>query len=186
MTTGTERQRRHEPERRERIVATTMEVIVNEGLAGLSHRKIAAAADIPLGSITYHFASLEDLAVEAFSRYVASCSDHFEQALAATRSAKELPKVLAAEVGAYLASGKQLALAYELYLGSVRNPRLRELMNRWLRSSRGSLSRYLDEPTARVVDALIEGLLLHTLLENEPMKAEELESAFRKLLRGLR
>ena len=186
MRTETERQRRHEPGRRERIVATTLEILVNDGLAGLSHRKVAAAADIPLGSITYHFASLDDLAIEAFDRYVSTSSDRFEKALAATTTPKQLPKVLAAEVGAYLATGKQLTLAYELYLGSVRNPRLRELMNRWLRNSRGSLARYLDESTARVGDALIEGLLLHTLLEDEPMKEEELESAFRNLLRGLR
>lgn len=159
-----------------------MAVIVKDGLAGLSHRKVAMAADVPLGSITYHFATLDDLAEEAFGRYVTRCSDHFEQALAATRSAEELPKVLAAELASYLASGDQLTLAYELYLGSVRNQRLRKLMNRWLRNSRGSLSRYLDEATARIVDALIEGLLLHTLLEDEPMEAAALEAAFRRLL----
>lgn len=177
-----DRQRRHEPGRRDRIVATAMEVIVQDGLARLSHRRVALAADVPLGSITYQFASLDDLAMAAFERYVGECSDHFEQALASISSPRELPAVLAAEVGAYLASGEQLALAYELYLGSVRNPRLRTLMNRWLRNSRGSLARYLDETTARVVDALIEGLLLHTLLEDEPMDRLELEAAFRRLL----
>ena len=182
MVAGSERQRRHDPGRRDRIVEIAMAVIVSDGLAGLSHRKVAAAADVPLGSITYHFASLDDLAEEAFDLYVTRCSDHFERALAATRSSNELPRVLAAEVAAYLASGDQLTLAYELYLGSVRNQRLRRLMNRWLRNSRGSLSRYLDEATARVVDALIEGLLLHTLLEDEPMETAELESAFRRLL----
>ncbi|MCW1884810.1 TetR family transcriptional regulator [Luteolibacter flavescens] len=182
MSPANERQRRHDPGRRDRIVETAMAVIVRDGLSGLSHRKVAAAADVPLGSITYQFASLDELAEEAFARYVARCSDHFEQALAASRSADELPRILAAEVGVYLASGDQLILAYELYLGSVRNPALRKLMNRWLRNTRGSLSRYLDEATARIVDGLIEGLLLHTLLEDEPMQPAELESAFRRLL----
>lgn len=162
-------------------MAVATELILSEGLATLSHRKIAAAADVPLGSITYHFPSLQSLVAEAFNHYVDRCSDRFEQALAATASAAELPAVLAAEVMAYLRS-PELALAYELYLGSVRQPDLREITRRWLQASRGSMARHLDESTTRIVDALIEGLVLHTLLEKEPMDQPQLEAAFRRLI----
>ena len=44
--------------------------IAEHGVAGSTHRLIAAAAaDVPLGSLTYHFSSLEDLRAQAFQRH---------------------------------------------------------------------------------------------------------------------
>ncbi len=40
-------------------------MIGRDGIAGLSHRGVAAEADVPLGSLTYHFATLEELLVAA-------------------------------------------------------------------------------------------------------------------------
>ena len=36
-----------------------------KGIAGLSHRSVAAEADVPLGSTTYHFKTLDELMVAA-------------------------------------------------------------------------------------------------------------------------
>lgn len=123
MSPASERQRRHEPGKRDRIVETAMAVIVSEGLSGLSHRKVAAAADVPLGSITYRLASLDELAEEAFARYVAQCSDHFEKALATSRSAKSCRESWPLRWECIWPPGISSPWP-ELYLGSVRNPQL--------------------------------------------------------------
>lgn len=60
--------RRFDPERRDRIIEATLDLISAEGVAGTSHRKVAAVADVPLGSMTYHFAGMDDLLHEAFTR----------------------------------------------------------------------------------------------------------------------
>ncbi|MGW1284542.1 TetR/AcrR family transcriptional regulator, partial [Streptomyces sp. NPDC002586] len=52
--------RRHDPERRQRIIDAAIRVVGRDGIAGLSHRSVAAEADVPLGSTTYHFATLEE------------------------------------------------------------------------------------------------------------------------------
>lgn len=64
MATG-----RTDPQRRERILAATLDHIADEGVAGVSHRKIAARADVPLGSMTYHFSGIDELLREAFTRF---------------------------------------------------------------------------------------------------------------------
>ena len=48
-------------------MAPTLDVIAEHGVAGASHRAIARAADVPLGSITYHFATLDELLAAAFT-----------------------------------------------------------------------------------------------------------------------
>ncbi|WP_032796765.1 TetR/AcrR family transcriptional regulator, partial [Streptomyces sp. HCCB10043] len=69
--------RRYDPERRTRIIDAALTVIAADGMAGLSHRTVAAEADVPLGSTTYHFASLDELLVAALRR----CNENFVQAL---------------------------------------------------------------------------------------------------------
>ena len=38
--------RRHDPERRERIIAATLDLIAEHGVAGATYRTVAAAADV--------------------------------------------------------------------------------------------------------------------------------------------
>ena len=55
------RTRRNDPNRRDRIIDACLRVIAEVGVAGASHRKIAEAADVPLGSMTYHFTGMDEL-----------------------------------------------------------------------------------------------------------------------------
>lgn len=175
--------RRHEPGRRERLVAVALEVIRDQGLAGTTHRGVAARADVPLGSLTYHFASLDELVTAALSRYVEDQATGFDARLARVSDRDELAGSLADVVfEQFLADRDKLVIAYELYLGAARNAALRELTNRWMRRSRRALEKFVEPGQARVVDALLEGLVLHTMLEREPMRRGEIRKAFRRLL----
>ncbi len=69
--------RRYDPDRRTRIIDAALRVIVADGIAGLSHRSVAAEADVPLGSTTYHFGSLDELLTAALRR----SNENFAQAL---------------------------------------------------------------------------------------------------------
>src|SRR5262245_7355383 len=57
--------RRYDPERPQRILDPAIHVRGAHGIAGLSHRSVAAEADVPLGSTTYHFKTLDELLVAA-------------------------------------------------------------------------------------------------------------------------
>ena len=68
-------QRRYDPGRRDRIINACLDVIAETGVAGTSHRKVAEAADVPLGSMTYHFSGMNELLHEAFSRFAGTASE---------------------------------------------------------------------------------------------------------------
>lgn len=55
---------------RGRILHVTLELIGEYGIGGLTNRRIAQAADISLGTLTYHFASQHQLLAEALSEFV--------------------------------------------------------------------------------------------------------------------
>lgn len=59
-----------EPGIRQRIVRAALALIGSEGVAGVTNRKIAAAAGVSLGSITYHFATQRELLTESLVQFV--------------------------------------------------------------------------------------------------------------------
>ena len=65
------------------------------------------------------------------------------------------------------------AVAYELYLAALRNPALRSVTESWMRRSRAVLERFVDPVTARGVDALIEGLVMHMTLSTTTFSRAE-------------
>ena len=73
--------KRNDPSRRQRIVDAALTVIATIGVAATTHRRIAAAANVPLGSVTYYFTSLEALLTEAFLQLAAQSSVAFRERL---------------------------------------------------------------------------------------------------------
>ena len=170
--------RRHDPGRRDRIIDATLDVIAEHGVAGASHRRIAAAADVPLGSMTYHFAGMDELLAEAFTRLAHQVADRFAAILGAAGTTDEAREAIVTIItGETLSSPRQIVLSYELYTLAAREPRLRAVTQAWMARSRAALEQHFDPETARFLDALIEGLAMHIALDPAPMDAAHVRAA---------
>jgi DNA-binding transcriptional regulator YbjK len=165
--------RRYDPERRQRIIEAAIRVVGEKGLAGLTHRSVAAAADVPLGSTTYHFKTLDELMVaalrqanEGFAKVVASRGG-LEDARA------DLATELAGLVGEWLAGDRTgVELECELYLAALRRPALRPVAAEWAEDLADRLARRTDPLTARALVALVDGICLQVLLTGVPYDEE--------------
>ncbi|RJK94868.1 TetR/AcrR family transcriptional regulator [Vallicoccus soli] len=183
-TAPVRRARRHDPQRRERIVAAALDVIAEHGVEGASHRAIARAADVPLGSTTYHFSTSEELLVAAFTALADRVASQYEARLAGARDTEEALEGLAQHLCAdLLGSERDLVLSLELYAAAARRPEMRSITEAWMRRSRAALERFLDPVTARELDALVEGLVLHSALSTDPMTPDQVRHALRRLAR---
>ncbi|WP_238007300.1 TetR family transcriptional regulator [Dactylosporangium sp. AC04546] len=171
------RPRRHDPDRKDRIVDAAIEVIAEHGVAGTTHRLIAAAADVPLGSLTYHFTSLDDLRAQAFRKHAqlmsAVYAAHFDGVATREEFVEAVTDLIHGDAGA---DTHDWAIAYELYLAALREPSLRDVTEHWMRTSRSVLERFVDPTTARGVDALIEGLVMHKTLSTSPVPREQIRA----------
>ena len=56
-------------ERREILLEAALRIISREGLRGLKYRSLAKEAQVPLGSATYYFSSIEDVYVGAYALF---------------------------------------------------------------------------------------------------------------------
>ncbi|MFJ3866026.1 TetR/AcrR family transcriptional regulator [Streptomyces nigra] len=161
--------RRYDPERRQRIIDAAIRVVGAQGIGGLSHRTVAAEADVPLGSTTYHFKTLDDLLVAALRQ----ANEGFAKVIASRGGLEDPGTDLAAQLagwmGEWLAGDRTgVELEYELYLAALRRPALRPVAAEWAGALAALLSRHTDPVTARALVALMDGICLQVLLTEVP------------------
>jgi len=168
--------------RRRAILDATLRVISAGGVDAVTHRRVAAEADVALGSTTYYFASREELVREAFRYYLAEVTT----ALASLE--RESPIERAADVAEALIelarrefADPALVLAeYELILYAARDPVLAQDFNAYERGLEAQLAGPLERlgaerpvEAARTVIGLMRGFELERLTRPHT-SAEEL------------
>ncbi|MFF0065106.1 TetR/AcrR family transcriptional regulator [Streptomyces sp. NPDC005279] len=165
--------RRYDPERRERIIDAAIRVVGRNGIAGLSHRTAAAEADVPLGSTTYHFASLDELLVAALRQANEGFAAAVRDSGALADPDADIAEELARLMGEWLAGDRTgVELEYELYLAALRRPALRPVAAQWCEELAETLARRTDPVTARALVALMDGICLQVLLTGARYEAE--------------
>ncbi|MFC7849448.1 TetR/AcrR family transcriptional regulator [Arthrobacter sp. NPDC057388] len=175
--------RRHDPNRRQRIIEVALDVIAEHGVAATTHRKVAQAADVPLGSLTYHFTGLDDLLAAAFTKLADDTADGFEAALAGAGNADAAREAVVGLItGGMLGERRNILLTYELYALAARSPDLRRVTDTWMARSRAALARHFDAETTIMLDALIEGLSIHRALALNPMSADTVRDAVNRIV----
>jgi DNA-binding transcriptional regulator YbjK len=177
--------RRYDPDRRRRIIDAAIRVVGEKGLAGLSHRSVAAEADVPLGSTTYHFKTLDELMVAALRQ----ANEGFAKVVAAHGALEDTGGDLAADLarilGEWLGGDRTgVELEYELYLAALRRPALRPVAAEWCEDLAERLARRTDPVTARALVALMDGICLQVLLTGTPYDEQFAREALARVMAG--
>lgn len=166
--------------RRDQIIDAALDVVAEVGAIRVTYRRIAAAAGVPLGSVTYYFADLDQLLTEAFTRLVEEVSRRYRDRLAAACTPQEAQEAVVDIIcGELWRTERDPLLTLELYAFAARTPALRTVFNNWMRLSRDALSRHFDPLTARALDALVEGFTLHNYFDTDPTRREEIAGVVR-------
>ncbi|UQN28624.1 TetR/AcrR family transcriptional regulator [Brachybacterium kimchii] len=179
------RPRRHDPDRRDRIIDACLDVIAEHGLAGTSHRRVAAAADVPLGSMTYHFNGMDDLLREAFTRFADSVAQQAERRMAAAEDLDDALAEFSRNIDEdVLATQRDLVLTLELYTLAARRPEFRDITTTWMTRTRATLDPFVDPRTGQILDAMNEGLTIHRALHADPASEGLAADALARIARG--
>lgn len=171
--------RRYDPGRRQRIIDAAIRVVGAKGLAGLSHRSVAAEADVPLGSTTYHFRTLDELMVAALRQ----ANEGFAKVIAARGGLDDPRTDLAAELAGWMGewlSGDRTGV--ELYLAALRRPALRPVAAEWAEELALLLARRTDPVTARALVAVMDGICLQVLLTGTPYDEDWAREILRRVI----
>jgi DNA-binding transcriptional regulator YbjK len=173
-----------DPDRRNRIARAAVDVVAQKGLADLTHRAVASAAHVPLGSTTYHFTSREDLLLAA----VELTKARWDAAVAAwaltVSSTDDLASALADLIVEMTGDSRDEAVVeYELYVAALRRPSLQLISEEWDDALRVALKSHTDDVAAYALALAVDGLVLRLLISGEPANRTDVEQIFERILR---
>jgi len=167
--------RPHGHARRQLLLQTTLRLIADEGIDAVSHRSVAQAAGVPLGSTTYWFASRQDMlreALEDFARLeIESLRERLGAVLGRRLSRKRLVDEFTDLLVAQLGDDRWRTVAQYAFLNeAARQPELEPVCREWtaawqeaLEEVFVSLSALDPALEARMFLAMLDGLLLEQL-----------------------
>jgi DNA-binding transcriptional regulator YbjK len=177
--TETDGRRQRGEERRRKLIEAALTVLERDGLAGFTHRAVAAEANVALASATYHFKGIDDLALSA----ILEATDAFTNALT-RRSGQPSVSEYAAALADELATHRARVVAgYELYLLAARRPALRQAATAWIRAGTEPLLTGVDPLRRRAFHAVVDAVCLEALLAGEPPSRSEIEELLAHALR---
>jgi DNA-binding transcriptional regulator YbjK len=183
--------RRSGEERIDEILRATLDVVRREGLGAVTHRTVSEVSGVPLGSLTYYFASKQELLRAALALYVAEDVARLREVaeeLAATGATGE--EVVARFTDVLEAEATGGVAQFELYLEASRDPVLRETAIESLRAYAQVAEMGLRaagvpeaEAGAAVIVATIDGLGLQRIAAGD--EAPAIGPALTRLWRAL-
>jgi DNA-binding transcriptional regulator YbjK len=161
-------------DRRSTILDATLRLIATDGVDSITHRRVATAADVPLGSTTYYFESREQLLREAFRLYLTRIWALQTQLLEGFRisTAESLVDYLVELTKRTFEDEAMMLAEYELTLFAARDSEVADALHEWDAAMIAELARALEKLGAsRPFDAA--KTLLHM------MRGHELDSLSR-------
>lgn len=162
--------RPNDPQRRERILNATLEMIATHGISAVTHRKIASCADVPLGSMTYYFDGIEALLVEAFTVFTERMSQEYRDFFFGVEGRPQACDAITQLIfSSEVTTPRNMTIMYQLYAFASNRPALKGVMQNWMQRSQQTLEQWFDPATARALDAFIEGMTLHFVTDRQPL-----------------
>jgi len=162
--------------RRTHILDTTLRMIAAGGIDAVTHRKVAEAAGIPLGSTTYYFSSREHLLRDTFDHYL----DKLKQAQARSpidkiNSVASLVKYLVDVTNREFDDEALLLAEYEMTLFAARDAEVATLLQEWDQRMIEGIAKVMAHlgavnatDSARTILHLMRGYELERLSRHEP------------------
>ncbi|ASU80971.1 TetR family transcriptional regulator [Actinopolyspora erythraea] len=176
---------RKDPGRRERIARAAIGVVAERGIEKVTHRAVAAAAGVPLGSTTYHFATLDDLLAMALRQAAQDNVAELREWAEGMDSGVDLPAVLTDLVLRYLGPERERTVVeHELYVAALHRPALRSASTEWDAALRDLFTAYTDEVSGKMLAAVFCGLLWQGVVREPLPDRDEIEMIFRRAIGG--
>lgn len=175
---------------RQQLMRAAVELIGELGWSAVSTRLLATRAGVAPGLVHYHFRSLQALLTEAAVGAMREMVSEIEPTLETAETVEDGIARLLGSLDAYSGSDPASLLFVETYLAATRDEALAFELAQVLDEVRGRIADWLAEhdrpdpgPTAAVLSAAIDGVLLHRALD-PGLTSTVVTPVLRRLLQG--
>jgi DNA-binding transcriptional regulator YbjK len=154
----------NDPGRRSRILEATLDVIRADGISAVSYRGVAAHAEVPLGSMTYYFPTLEGLILSALDSTRSELEPRYAAPLRDARTPADVVDALVeATIGSTSPSLTDIRLYEEIRHYGARYPKVAAVLQAVEDDSLVMLQPVVPTSIALAINALLWGWWSHRL-----------------------
>ncbi|MEV4097841.1 TetR/AcrR family transcriptional regulator [Streptosporangium saharense] len=176
---------------RQRLLDAAVALIGEVGWGGVTTRMVAERAGVAPGVVHYHFASVNDLLVEASTAFAGALFGAVAHRLAEQPDIGSGLDWLLGELSGYTGTDPASLLIVEMYLAAGRHPELRDRLRAMIDDFRSHMASWLrvnghtgdTEAAAVLLAATVDGLVLHHSLD-PAMDVAALAVPLRAMLTG--
>lgn len=173
----------NDPGRRARIMRAAITVIAEYGVEALTHRKVAEAANVPLGSTTYYFTSLDQLVEATMNEAVLHSVTRAREWEDNLPQDADLSAAVADFVATSVAEQRERTIAeHNLYAIALHRPRLRSVATAWDDAFAEPFVARTDTVTGHMLSTLVCGLQMQVVLREEEFDRDKLAALVRHTL----
>ncbi|GAA5154861.1 TetR family transcriptional regulator [Microbacterium pseudoresistens] len=175
--------RKRDPEtRRLAITTAAAELITEVGVDAITHRMVAARAEVPLGATTQYFATLDDLRDAALHLLAGHVGERMVHVREVIQEQGATPAVLAELIHTALADGAAVQADRAVVTAAVHDPRLRELARHWSDELVGIFAPVHGPERAEAAAVFIDGVLWHAQIHEQPLEQHIIQAALAGIL----
>lgn len=128
-------------------------------------RKVAEIADVPLGSVSYHFTDKDELVAAAIHKAREENRQITRQAIEDGVANADFASALAGLIEKLTVhEHARLVLDHDLYLASIHHPKLQSESRGWSEDFLETMKVYTDLNTATVLTFMFDGICLQSAL----------------------
>lgn len=156
------RSKRDPQGRRRAIAQAAAELLLFEGPKSVTHRSVAKKAQVPLGSTTQYFSSINELKRAGYDVISRGVERGYDELIAQSEKAKDDSKALAACIYDYVTNIEEVRADMVLSAAAIKDEELRALLERNNERYEASLKQYMSDNQAKMISVFTNGLMLET------------------------
>lgn len=156
------RSKRDPQGRRRAIAQAAAELLLFEGPKSVTHRSVAKKAQVPLGSTTQYFSSINELKRAGYDVISRGVERGYDELIAQSEKAKNDSEALAVCIYDYVTNIEEVRADMVLSAAAIKDEELRALLERNNERYEASLKQYMSDNQAKMISAFTNGLMLET------------------------
>lgn len=156
------RSKRDPQGRRRAIAQAAAELLLFEGPKSVTHRSVAKKAQVPLGSTTQYFSSINELKRAGYDVISRGVERGYDELIAQSEKAKNDSEALAVRIYDYVTNIEEVRADMVLSAAAIKDEELRALLERNNERYEASLKQYMSDNQAKMISVFTNGLMLET------------------------
>lgn len=156
------RSKRDPQGRRKAIAQAAAELLLFEGPKSVTHRSVAKKAQVPLGSTTQYFSSINELKRAGYDVISRGVERGYDELIAQSEKAKNDSEALAVCIYDYVTNIEEVRADMVLSAAAIKDEELRALLERNNERYEASLKQYMSDNQAKMISVFTNGLMLET------------------------